>query len=356
MVLGAVVLAVGGAVGTGMNACIRRRVLRKESGFFTEIEFLLGMLAVTLAVSIALLIPSWALVGGRTLAPNANIFWGAMLVWSTASIGVVIGHMFAARYADVSLTLPYQATTPGFLTLAVFLIGEQPSAWGYAGIAVIVIGTYIHGRLGCGSFLAYFTPLWRFFFLPANYRVLDEQDRQKARDERKGVRFAFLSSFCGTFVLLGEAMMARHGNPAFGLLGGLALLALFAVAWYVMKNAARNGAATLGMSPTELNRSFRERITIHWRWLVLSGFCMSIACFLPMIANRLAPIAYVAAMKRFATPIGVFIAAQWFREKVVAGRWMTTAIITAGAIILVLDDTPAKVFDFVDRFFANGQR
>ncbi len=214
MIPGAAVLAAGGAVGMGVGSPIQRQVLKKGAQLFTEPEFLLGKFITCWMWSVLLLIPLWMLFGGQVLVANPTVFWGAMLVYFAANIVIQTTNLFAAKYADVSLTLPYQAMTPGVLTLAVFLIGERPSTWGYIGIATIAVGTYIHGRLGCGSFLAYLIPLWRLFSLPANYRLLDEKSREKARNEQKGVRFAFLSAFCGTFGLLGEAMMARHGSCA----------------------------------------------------------------------------------------------------------------------------------------------
>ena len=345
MISGAAMLAFGGAVGMGMGAPLKRHVLKKGSQLFTEPEFLLGTFFMTWVSSVILLIPLWSLFGGEILVENRTVFWGAMLFWFVANVGVQTSNLFAAKYADVSLVLPYQAMTPGLLTLVVFLIGERPSAWGYLGILTIAIGTYIHGRLGAKTIWAYLIPLWRLLFLPGNYEALDDLAKQKARDEQKGVRFAFVSALCGTFGLLGEAMMARHGNPALGLSGGMILLTLFSVAWYfVMK---RRAVSIQSLPP------LRERLLRHRKWLVFAGIFMSMACFLPMIANRLAPIAYVGTLKRLAIPLGIFVAARWFRERVPMGRWVTTLVITSGAMILVLDDTPAKIFDFLEHLLGD---
>lgn len=344
MVPGAVVFATGGAVGMGAGQVLQRHMLRKDHRLFTESEVALTKSILDFAGYVFLALPLWYFFGGSVLAPNSFVFWGALLMWIVANIGVTVGGLYAARYAEVSLTLPYQAATPGLLTLAVFLIGERPSTWGYIGIFTIAIGTYIHGRLGCGSIWAYFTPLWRLFFLRADYHLLSESEKQKTRDERKGVRLALLSAFCGTFGLLGEGLMARHGNPAVAGTAGMASLFLFYVVWNRM-TARSVGASSLP--------PFRERIRLHGKWIGWRGLASLAASFLPMIANRLAPIVYVGTLKRIAIPIGVFMAARWFREKVVAGRWITTAIITAGAMILVFDGTPAKIVDFLDQLFGS---
>lgn len=340
MVPGAVALALGGAIGMGFGAPIKRQVLRKGQQLFTEPEFMLGQFLMTLVFSVIFLVPLWALFGGQIQVNNPTIFYGAMFFWFVANVGVNVSNLFAARHADVSLTLPYQAMTPGILTVAVFLIGERPSTLGYVGIITIAIGAYIHGRLGAAKTIwEWFVPLWRLLFLPRNYNQMDFAAQQKVRDEQKGVRLAGLSALCGTFGLLGEALMARHGNPALGLSGGLVLLTGFSVIWYLMQKT----------SPTSMV-PLKKRLALHRKWFVFSSLAMCVACFLPMIANRLAPIAYVGTMKRFAIPIGVFISAKWFREKVPFGRWITATIITAGAVMLVLDDTHAKVFDFMDKF------
>lgn len=70
-----------------------------------------------------------------------------------------------------------------------------------------------------------------------------------------------------------------------------------------------------------------------------------------MIANRLAPVAYVGSMKRFSIPIGVFVAQRYFGEKVSSGQWLAIIIITAGAIGLAFDPTPAKIIDLTSYWF-----
>lgn len=348
MVPGAVLLAFGGALGMGAGANIQRHMVRKDRRLFTESEVMLGQMAMALAINIAVVVPLWGFLGGSALVPNPIVFWGAVGLHFVANIVIQVSDLFARRYADVSLTLPYQAMTPGLLTVAVLFAGEMPGRWGYVGIALIALGVYIHGRLGAGSVWAYLIPLWRLLFLPANVGLLTAEARQKARDEQKGVRLAFLSAFCGTFGLLAEGMGARHGNPALMAVSSLTLLTSFSVFWFfVMRRmSAPNAGIDQGMPP------LRERIRLHGKWLVARGACLSMAGFCPMIANRLAPIAYIGTLKRLAIPIGAFIAKRYFHEKVPLGRWVTISMITTGAVILVLDGTPARVVDLLDQLVA----
>src|SRR3989344_889527 len=135
---------------------------------------------------------------------------------------------------------------------------------------------------------------------------------------------------------------------------GMVLLTLFSVVWYSVMRRIAGRAASQGTARGLSLAPLRERIVLYRKWLVLGGFFLAIAGFLPMIANRIAPIAYIGTLKRLAIPIGVFASARWFHERVPPGRWITTAIITTGAMILVLDGTHAKVVDLIDQLFSHS--
>lgn len=329
-----------GAVAMGAGAAIQRRIVQKDDKLFHESEVLVGQNLVAAAIGLLFVFPFWTLFGGPVLRGNAILFWGALGLWFCANVGVQLAGVYASKYAPVGLTLPYQAVTPGLLTLAVFLLGERPSQWGYIGIALIAVGTYIHGRLGAGSFWAYFTPLWRVLFLPANYGQMTSAEQQQVRDERKGVRCAALSAFCGTFGLLSEGLAARHGNPVVALVVGSLLLTGWSMLWHRWKRAAEQAAQPLA--------PLSERLAKQPGLLVLRGITQALAVFCPMAANRLAPIAYVGSLKRLAIPIGVLMSQRLFAEQVSRGRWVTVTIITIGALLLAIDNTPAYLIDVLD--------
>lgn len=333
-------LVLSGAAAMGAGAAIQRRILQKDDKLFHESEVLVGQNLIAALIGALFVLPMWTVFGGQAVSVNSLVFWGALGVWFVANVGVQLAGVYASKYAPVGLTLPYQAVTPGLLTLAVFLLGERPSQWGYAGIALIAVGTYIHGRLGAGSFWAYFTPLWRVLFLPANFATMSAAEQQQMRDEQKGVRFAALSAFCGTFGLLSEGLAARHGNPVVLLVVGSLLLTAWSVLWHRWKRAAEQANHPL--------TSLSYRMAHQPGLLVLRGFTQALAVFCPMVANRLAPIAYVGSLKRLAIPIGVLMSQRLFSEQVSRGRWMTISIITAGALLLAFDNTPAYLVDVLD--------
>ena len=342
MLLPAILLALCGAIAMGASSVIQRRLVKKDCCLFTNSEILLGQnLAALLWAFLALPI-FWVVLNNGAALNNRAVFWSAVAIWCLANIGVQSANVKAAQCADVSLTLPYQAMTPGVLTVAVILLGEKPGTLGYFGIALIAIGSYIHGRLGAGSLVAYLIPLWRLLFLPRNYHLLPETEKTKVRDEQRGVRWAGLSAFCGTFGLLSEGIAVRYGNPLTAFVVGTGVLTgVFALNLLIARRSVSRDAV---LEPLAL------RLHKYWHWLVVKGL-MQISCVcMPMIANRYAPIAYVGSMKRLSIPSGVFLSQLFLKERVIPGRWATVTIITVGAVLLVVDGTPAKIVDLLDNY------
>lgn len=235
MLPAAIALSVGGATAMGVGACVQRELVKKEKPLFTEMEVLVSQSIISLAAML-LLLPLWLFFTNETLTPkNTTIFGFATVGIWLANVGVQTFDVYCRRLAPIKLTLPFQAMTPGLVAAGALLIGELPSIFGFFSIGFIMAGTYANARLGERTLKGYLMPLLKMLFLPRGLELLNKNNLQKAKDERLGVRLAFLSACCGTFGLLSEGIAARHGNPVVALSFAFMLLTLSStVFWYLI--------------------------------------------------------------------------------------------------------------------------
>jgi uncharacterized membrane protein len=108
-------------------------------------------------VQTALLLPL-VIAGGWV---DLTLRYGAALAAGTAiQLAVSILYMKALRTADISTTVPLLALTPLFMLItSPIMVGEFPSALGFAGIVFIVVGTYASNLSGGRGVLAPFKSL-----------------------------------------------------------------------------------------------------------------------------------------------------------------------------------------------------
>ena len=73
-----------------------------------------------------------------------SAFWGWIAWLIPLELAALVLYMQAIRDHPLSLTLPYLAFTPVFVTLTGWLIlGETVSALGFAGILLVVVGSWL---------------------------------------------------------------------------------------------------------------------------------------------------------------------------------------------------------------------
>ncbi|NCC25961.1 MAG: EamA family transporter [Deltaproteobacteria bacterium] len=122
----------------------------------------MGMNGVLSAYSLPFLLAALILLD---LSPPGNDFWATMAVLIPVNALGTILHITAINISPLSLTMPYLAATPAFaLGIAYVILGETPSAGGVAGIAVLIVGSYVlnlgtapdGGRFSLGPFRAMF--------------------------------------------------------------------------------------------------------------------------------------------------------------------------------------------------------
>lgn len=71
-------------------------------------------------------------------------FWVSVLILLPLEITALVLYVKAIKLSPLSLTIPFMALSPVFITvIAFFLLGERPDKSGIAGILLITIGAYL---------------------------------------------------------------------------------------------------------------------------------------------------------------------------------------------------------------------
>ncbi|MDP3726186.1 MAG: hypothetical protein Q8R36_03235 [bacterium] len=278
-----------------------------------------------------------------SLHPDNILFWGALLIGALVNTCIRFATTKSYSKADLSLVAPIQAMTPGLIVASAMLIGEFPSAMGYIGIFLIIVGTYVHIREGA-TIQEYFKPLfiWRLFTAPDNMSHVSVEAKEALLQTRSALRWAYGSAAMGTVGLLSTGIMSRHGDVAFGsaidqIITTLIFLAAFS---YLSRSDKKVEYAPL-----------KARVGEH-KWLLLSmGILYGLHMILIISAFRLAPIAYIGSLKRisiFLTVLaGIFILKE---SQFVWRRVGLVSIIVVGAVLLALDPTQAIVLNSLDDY------
>jgi drug/metabolite transporter (DMT)-like permease len=227
-----------------------------------------------------------------------NSFWLALLVGGSLNVAAISLYVQALRHGDLSTTVPMIAFTPLFLLMtAPLIVGEFPDAWGVAGVALIVAGSYVlniqdrqHGYL-------------------APYRALLRQ-----RGPQLMLVVALLWSFTATIDKIG----VQSSAPLF---------------WIT----AMNTFVTVALTPFVL-RTPRSAALIRQNWLTLlsTGLFSALALSFQMTALTMTLVAYVIAIKRTSTLMGVLFGALIFKELGLRERLTGAAIMLLGVLCITL--------------------
>src|SRR3989344_1606199 len=210
---------------------------------------------------------------------NAKVFWIAIAITTFANIFIQYANVRARELADLSLTAPISAMTPGLVTIAAFSLGEIPSAQGWAGIALIALGTYIHGRAGASDLRDYLKPL-AMFKLPSNFKALDRSEREQVFKDVSAIRWAYVSAMFATLGLIGDGLVARNGSVMFGF--GLQTLLLGSI--FAASNGRKLSGGVKGSLPKPM--------------VILTGICYGLQIIFLMTAFRFSPVGFIGSLKR----------------------------------------------------------
>ncbi|MCB1735008.1 MAG: EamA family transporter [Gammaproteobacteria bacterium] len=245
---------------------------------------------------------------GMMLAPLAYASlpeqpaWGEFMPWVLVSLPVEVFamHLYvrALHEGPLSLTLPYMAFTPVFVALTGWLLLEEHvSTEGFAGIALVVLGSWILN----------------------SDRQRHPRNVVKAVFEQRGARLMLSVAMLYSITAVTTRGAVRHTDGVFFGAFYLSFVAFTILAW----NGLRGIAVWRVM--------WRGPRTL---WLV-SG-AMGAMVVLHFAALRLIEVASMIAVKRTSLLWGVLIGVIWLGEEAGPRRIIAGAIMVAGAAIVVL--------------------
>lgn len=239
-------------------------------------------------------------------------FWWPTTATGVLNIVILYSGMRARSLEDVSLVTPIASTTPAIVILtSIVILGEYPTKWGWLGIWLMVVGTYmlniaevgrvLREKSGKAGIAVYFAPF-------------------TALTKSRGVRWAFFAALLGSVSLNYDALVARKANVAFGS-GCVCLI------------AALGNLAIAHWKKEFWGVTFRGAL----RNTGLFALLLALAVYLFEYSFRFAIVPYVGTLKRLGIPLTIILAylllgeCKSFRERFIAGL-----IMAAGTICIAL--------------------
>ncbi len=335
----AILLTLIAVIGMTSEALLRKHllsrplILGKNMGF-SEKEMLVVKCSIAALACFLLLLSfgNWW-NGLAPEKPDIRMWWTALCLTTVANIAIQFANVRATRLGDVSFIAPISAMTPGLVLLSAFMIGEHPGVYGMIGIPLIIVGTYVFVRQG-SPLREYFLPLFVWLaFCSTEYLSPAEQAKRRA------LRWAYASALCGTIGLMGDGLVARHGDMILAVALELSVLAVVYAVFLPRFAKGEGDFAHFGARWKESGVS-----------LLAFGASFAVPFIMLGVAFRLAPIAEIGSLKRLTIFLTV-VGARWFLgEKVTLVRMFLAAIIVVGAIFVALDPTQGVVLDNFDAY------
>jgi drug/metabolite transporter (DMT)-like permease len=263
------------------------------------------IIAATHAILTLVAIPLLALTQQATLGPS---FWTNMAICTVLAVAGNALLVYALSRTDLSLLGPvnsYKAVLS--LALGVFLLGEVPTAFGAAGVLLILAGSYCVIDRPPGQPRG--NPLVQFF-----------SDR--------GIQFRLAAMVCSATeaVFLKRAILESSPLTTF----------LF---WSILGLPV--AATAVGVLSRGTTRQEVHRLGQHWHrylWLALTTGLMQAAT---LFSFGQLQVGYSLALFQLSTLISVFLGYRYFAERNIQRRLVGAIIMVAGAVLIVSLGRPA---------------
>ncbi|MCX7817583.1 MAG: DMT family transporter [Syntrophales bacterium] len=226
-------------------------------------------------------------------------FWICIAFGLPLEVVAFYCYMRAIKVSPLSLTLPFLAFTPVFISLTGWIIlDERVSLCGFAGIVLIVLGAY---TLNLSSA--------REGFLMPFKAILKEQ----------GSWLMFLVAFIYAFTSVMGRKAILHSNPFFfAVIYNLALTGLVAFIYPVMEGGAcKKLYAGVRVAP-----------------VILLGLVEAISILSHVFALSLTQTAYMIALKRTSVLFGVLYGALLFSEEQIKERFLGAFLMLIGVFVM----------------------
>lgn len=233
----------------------------------------------------------------------ANEFWYWIAGLIPAEIVAMLLYMRAIQNHPLTLTLPYMAFTPVFVTLTGWLIlDEQVSIEGFSGIMLVVIGA------------------WMLNVEPHHFRDWRRLHTPfVAIMHNQGSRLMLLAAFLYSFTSVGgkgamQYMPPEQFGPFYFIIIGMVTFLLFS------------------LQRPDIGR-------VLWRRpgpTLLIGLLMGVMVVTHFLALQQVEVAYMIAVKRTSLLFGILYGAWLFNEKGLGLHLFAGGVMVAGVILIVL--------------------
>lgn len=211
--------------------------------------------------------------------------------------------MLALKNLEISGALPLLVLTPGFVALFAFIFNlERLSVIQISGMFLLLTGTYLLEMKPKQAL----TEPFKVFSKSPNYHYIGY------------ALLLFTSSSILDKVLLGKYKMPPAAFMAFQqIFYGIVITFVFIISSVKKRNPLR---------------SYDKKI---WMWIVLIAILTAGYRYTQIKAIKIAPVSLVLSVKRISVFIAVVIGGRLFNEKNLLKKALATAIMVAGAIMIM---------------------
>lgn len=235
-------------------------------------------------------------------------FWPNMGICTVLAVTGNVLLVCALSRTDLSILGPVNAYKAVLsLGLGVFLLGEVPTAFGAAGVFLILAGSYFVVDRTPGSSQGGF--LTRFF-----------------RDRGIQLRLAALAFSATEAVFLKRAILEASPLTTF-------------LYWSILGLPV--AAAAVALLPGGTTGQEVLRLGQHWRSYLWLAFTTGLMQAATLFSFGQLPVGYSLALFQLSTLISVFLGYRYFAERNVPRRLIGSMIMVAGAVLIVSLGRPA---------------
>lgn len=261
--------------------------------------FIIGATHALLSLAALPILASGA--GARSLALG-SAFWMTMGICAVLAVAGNVLLVYALRSSELSILGPINAYRAVLgLALGVVLLGEVPTAFGFVGVLLIVVGSSVVVERAQGQ--THGTALRRLF-----------------QDPGVQLRFAAMFLSATEAVFLKRAVLLSTPVTTF-LYWSILGLPVAAVAIAVL--ARRE----IGAEAEQLRHQWRTCL-----WLAFTTGTMQLATLITFGALQ---VGYSLALFQLSTLISVFFGYRYFQERDIGRRLIGSAVMVVGAILIV---------------------
>jgi drug/metabolite transporter (DMT)-like permease len=246
---------------------------------------------------------SLPLLAGSPEVDRWGAFWASMAVCALLAVSGNVLLVHALRSTDLSILGPINAYKAVItLVLGAFVLGEVPSPVGLAGVLLILAGSHFvvdrsAGQPGGNAFVQFF------------------------RERGVQLRFAALGLSATEAVFLKKALLLSSPLTTFAF-------------WSVLGLAVAVPAVAVLLGPRVRDEALLFRRS--WRTYVLLAITTGLMQLATLFTFGALQVGYSLALFQLSAVISVLLGHRYFRERDVGKRLLGSAIMVAGAALIVV--------------------